>query len=76
MQKRPWTSISSRSETHDGDRRGAELRWANTGQITLRPVLIFGLNLIPALRNVSPQLISGLEPYSALPTVTATTTDH
>jgi hypothetical protein len=76
MQKRPWTFISSRSKTHDGDRQGAKLRRANTGWITLRPVLIFGLNLIPALRSVSPQLISGLEPYSALPTVTAATTDH
>jgi hypothetical protein len=76
MQKSPWTFISSRSETHDGDRRGAELRRANTGRITLRSVLIFVLNLILALRSVSPQLISGLEPYSALPTVTAATTDH
>jgi hypothetical protein len=76
MQKRPWTFISSRSKTHDGDLQGAKLRRANTGWITLRPVLIFGLNLIPALRSVSPQLISGLEPYNALPTVIAATTDH
>jgi hypothetical protein len=76
MQKSPWTFISSQFETHDGDRRGAELRRANTDRITLRLVLIFGLKLIPALRSVSPQLISGLEPYSALPTVTAATTDH
>jgi hypothetical protein len=76
MQKSPWTFISSLSETHDGDRRGADLRRANTGRITLRPVLIFGLNLIPVLRSVSPQLISGLEPYSTLPTVTTATTDH
>jgi hypothetical protein len=34
-------------------------------------VLIFGLHLIPTLRSISPQLISELEPYSTLPTVTA-----
>jgi hypothetical protein len=34
-------------------------------------VLIFGLHLILTLRSISPQLISELEPYSTLPTVTA-----
>ena len=34
-------------------------------------MLIFGLHLIPTLRSISPQLISELEPYNTLPTVTA-----
>jgi hypothetical protein len=57
LQKPPPSSISSQAEVHDGEQHGAELRWAYTGRFMQRLVLNFGLNLIPALTNVSPQPI-------------------
>jgi hypothetical protein len=74
--KHPSSSISSQHLVHDGDWQGAELRRATTGRVTPRPVLPDDWNLIRTLTNVFPQLISGLKPYSALPTVTASTTGN
>jgi hypothetical protein len=75
LHKGPWISIPLHRLIPDGVERGRAPASSRTGQTGQGQVLPSGLHQIPALRSVSPLLISGLEPYSSLPTVTASRKD-
>jgi hypothetical protein len=75
LHKGPWISIPLHRPIPDGVERGRAPASSWTGQTGQGQVLPSGLHQIPALRSVSPLLISRLEPYSSLPTVTASRED-